>query len=66
MSISPTIGLIGRKCGMTRVFTEEGASIPVSVVEIMPNLITQLKTDEVDGYRAIQVTTGECKAHRLN
>jgi large subunit ribosomal protein L3 len=62
-----SIGVIGRKCGsMTRVFTEDGASIPVSVVEVSPNLITQLKTDEVDGYRAIQVTTGARKATRVN
>lgn len=61
-----SIGLIGRKCGsMTRVFTEDGASIPVSVVEVSPNLITQIKTDEVDGYRAIQVTTGTRKATRV-
>jgi large subunit ribosomal protein L3 len=61
-----SIGLVGRKCGMTRVFTEEGASIPVSVVEITPNLVTQVKTSEVDGYRAIQVTTGTRKAKRTN
>lgn len=61
-----SIGLVGRKCGMTRVFTEEGASIPVSVVEVTPNFITQLKTVEVDGYRAVQVTTGQRKASRIN
>jgi large subunit ribosomal protein L3 len=61
-----SIGLIGRKCGMTRVFTEEGTSIPVSVIEITPNVITQVKTNEVDGYRAIQVTTGDRKANRLS
>lgn len=61
-----SIGLIGRKCGMTRVFTEEGVSVPVSVIEITPNLITQVKTNEVDGYSAIQVTTGERKASRVN
>lgn len=61
-----SIGLVGRKCGMTRVFTEDGASIPVSVVEVAPNLITQLKTSEVDGYNAIQVTTGSRKATRVN
>lgn len=61
-----SIGVIGRKCGsMTRVFTEDGASIPVSVVEVSPNLITQIKTNEVDGYRAIQVTTGTRKATRV-
>ncbi len=46
------IGLVGRKCGMTRVFTDEGASIPVSVIEVMPNIVTQLKTLENDGYNA--------------
>lgn len=55
------IGLVGRKCGMTRVFTEDGASIPVTVVEATPNRVTQVKSDEVDGYSAIQVTTGEKK-----
>src|SRR5579872_6974588 len=60
------IGLVGRKCGMTRVFTEEGTSIPVSVVEVSPNVITQLKTSEVDGYSAIQVTTGERKAKKVS
>lgn len=59
-----SIGLIGRKCGMTRVFTEDGVSIPVSVVEITPNKITQVKTNEVDGYCAIQVTTGTGKANK--
>lgn len=61
-----SIGLVGRKCGMTRVFTEEGTSIPVSVIEITPNLVTQLKTNETDGYSAIQVTTGERKVTRVN
>lgn len=61
-----SIGLVGRKCGMTRVFTEEGTSIPVSVIEITPNLVTQLKTNETDGYSAIQVTTGERKATRVS
>lgn len=52
------IGLVGKKCGMTRVFTEAGASIPVTVVEISANRITQVKNTDVDGYQAIQVTTG--------
>jgi large subunit ribosomal protein L3 len=60
------IGLVGRKCGMTRIFTEAGDSIPVTVIEVQPNRITQVKTPEVDGYRAVQVTTGEKKASRLN
>lgn len=55
------IGLVGRKCGMTRVFTEDGASIPVTVVEATPNRVTQVKSDKVDGYSAIQITTGEKK-----
>ena len=57
-----TLGLVGRKCGMTRVFTEDGLSIPVTVVEVLPNKITQIKTLENDGYQAVQVTTGTCKA----
>lgn len=61
-----SIGLIGRKCGMTRVFTEDGVSIPVSVVEVTPNLVTQVKTSETDGYCAVQVTTGSRKASRVN
>ncbi|MEE9346022.1 MAG: 50S ribosomal protein L3 [Methylococcales bacterium] len=59
------IGLIGRKQGMTRVFTDEGVSVPVTVVEITPNRITQVKTDDSDGYSAIQVTTGEKKLSRV-
>ncbi len=60
-----TIGVIGRKVGMTRIFTEEGASIPVTVIEVEPNRITQIKTAETDGYRAVQVTTGERRASRV-
>lgn len=60
------IGLIGRKVGMTRVFTDDGVSIPVSVVEIIPNRISQLKTIENDGYVAIQLTGGEKKASHVN
>jgi len=61
-----TIGVIGRKAGMTRIFTEEGASIPVTVIEVEPNRITQIKSDETDGYRAVQVTVGSRKASRVN
>jgi len=61
-----TIGVIGRKAGMTRIFTEEGSSIPVSVIEVSSNRITQIKTEETDGYQAIQVTTGAKKASRVN
>ncbi|MCH1581282.1 MAG: 50S ribosomal protein L3 [Luminiphilus sp.] len=61
-----TIGLVGRKSGMTRVFTEDGASIPVTVVEIAPNRVTQIKELETDGYRAIQVTAGSRKASKVS
>ena len=60
------IGLIGRKVGMTRIFTEDGASIPVSVIEVQANRVTQVKTLDVDGYRALQLTTGTKKANRIN
>ncbi|MFC3908596.1 50S ribosomal protein L3 [Legionella dresdenensis] len=60
------IGLIGRKVGMTRVFTDAGVSIPVSVVEVLPNRVSQLKTIETDGYVAVQLTAGEKKASRVN
>jgi large subunit ribosomal protein L3 len=59
------VAIVGRKCGMTRVFTEEGLSIPVTVIEAEPNRVTQVKTPENDGYAAIQVTTGERRATRL-
>ncbi len=59
------IGLIGRKVGMTRIFTPEGVSIPVTVIEVDANRVTQVKTLETDGYRAIQLTTGTKKASRL-
>ncbi len=52
------IGLVGRKRGMTRIFTDSGESVPVSVIEVLPNRVTQLKTAESDGYRAVQVTYG--------
>ncbi|MCH9769852.1 MAG: 50S ribosomal protein L3 [Gammaproteobacteria bacterium] len=61
-----SIGLVGRKCGMTRVFTETGNSIPVTVIEVVPNRITQVKTPEVDGYRAIQITAGSRLARHVN
>ncbi|MBR9873030.1 50S ribosomal protein L3 [Vibrio sp. J1-1] len=60
------IGLIGRKVGMTRVFTEDGVSIPVTVVEVEANRVSQVKTLETDGYAAIQVTAGAKKANRVN
>ena len=61
-----TIGVVGRKAGMTRVFTEDGASIPVTVIEVEPNRVTQVKADETDGYRSVQVTVGTRKASRVN
>ena len=61
-----TIGLLGKKCGMTRIFTDDGLAIPVTVIEVLPNRITQIKTVENDGYAAIQVTTGDCKRSRLS
>ncbi|WP_409421795.1 50S ribosomal protein L3 [Pseudaeromonas sp. ZJS20] len=60
-----TIGLVGRKLGMTRVFTEDGVSIPVTVIEVEANRVTQVKSLESDGYVAIQITTGTKKANRL-
>jgi large subunit ribosomal protein L3 len=60
-----TIGLVGRKSGMTRVFTDDGASIPVTVVEVSPNRVTQIKDTDNDGYRAIQVTAGTRKAAKV-
>ena len=60
------IGLVGKKAGMTRVFTEDGASVPVTVVEVAPNRVTQVKNLETDGYRAFQVTTGARRASRVN
>jgi large subunit ribosomal protein L3 len=61
-----TMGIVGRKCGMTRVFTEDGVSIPVTVIEAQPNRITQVKTVETDGYRALQVTAGSKKPSRVS
>jgi large subunit ribosomal protein L3 len=62
---SMTIGLMGRKRGMTRVFTDAGESVPVTVIEAMPNRVTQVKGAETDGYRAVQVSFGERKPSRL-
>lgn len=61
-----TIGLVGRKSGMTRIFTDEGQSIPVTVVEVGDNRVTQVKTVDADGYDAVQVTAGSRKASRVN
>jgi len=59
------IGLVGRKSGMTRVFTEDGVSVPVTVIEVSPNRVTRVKTPESDGYTAIQVTAGEARQNRV-
>lgn len=61
-----SIGLVGRKSGMTRIFTETGSSIPVTVVEVLPNRVIQVKTVESDGYSAVQVTTGARKGSHLS
>jgi len=60
------IGIVGKKAGMTRVFTEAGQSVAVTVLEVAPNRITQVKTAETDGYSALQVTFGEKKASRIS
>lgn len=60
------LGLVGKKCGMTRIFHEDGSAEPVTVVKVESNRIVQVKTSEVDGYRAIQVTTGSVKRSRVN
>lgn len=61
-----SLGLIGRKVGMTRIFTEEGASVPVTVLEVIPNRVTQVKTVATDGYAGLQVAYGERRASRIN
>lgn len=61
-----SIGLVGRKCGMTRVFTEDGVSVPVTVLHVEPNRVAQIKSLETDGYRAIQVTTGTKKLSKVS
>lgn len=61
-----SVGLVGRKAGMTRVFTEAGETVPVTVIEALPNRVTQIRTAENDGYRALQVAFGSRKASHLN
>ncbi|MBQ9274123.1 MAG: 50S ribosomal protein L3 [Succinivibrio sp.] len=61
-----SLGLVGRKLGMTRVFTENGKTVPVTVIEVEANRVTQIKNMESDGYCAVQVTTGTRKASRVN
>src|SRR5210317_1734929 len=60
-----SLGLVGRKVGMTRVFTDDGASVPVTVIEVEPNRVSQIKTVETDGYVAVQVVTGTRRASRV-
>jgi len=60
------IGIVGRKRGMTRIFTEDGGAVPVTVIEVEPNRVAQIKSDESDGYRAVQVTTGKRRPSRVS
>ena len=64
--MSEKLGLVGRKIGMTRIFTEDGVSIPVTVLEVSNNRITQVKTVETDGYNAVQVAFGSKKPSRVS
>jgi len=66
MSAAKTLGLVGRKAGMTRVFTDAGETVPVTVIEALPNRITQVRTVDTDGYRALQVAFGDRKPSHLN
>ena len=66
MSQSNSLGLLGRKVGMMRLFTEDGDAVPVTVVDVSNNRVTQVKTQETDGYIALQVTFGARKASRVN
>ncbi len=61
-----SVGIVGRKAGMTRIFDEEGVSIPVTVIEVENNRITQVKNEQTDGYRALQITWGTRRASRVN
>ena len=61
-----TLGLFGRKVGMTLVFTEQGVSVPVTVLEMLPNRVTHVKSKDTDGYSAVQVTFGQKKANHVN
>jgi len=60
-----TLGLVGRKIGMTRVFTDDGSAVPVTVLDVANNRVTQIKTPETDGYSAVQVTFGKRRASRV-
>ena len=65
-SAGMSVGVVGKKCGMTRIFVEDGESIPVTVVEVDDNRVSQIKSIAVDGYNAVQVTTGSKKSSRVN
>jgi large subunit ribosomal protein L3 len=60
------VGLVGRKCGMTRIFTDQGASVPVTVIHVENNVVTQVKNSVTDGYNAVQITAGRKKPSRIN
>src|SRR5438309_10237112 len=60
-----SLGLVGRKIGMTRIFTDDGAAVPVTVLDVANNRVTQIKTEETDGYSAVQVTYGKRRANRV-
>jgi large subunit ribosomal protein L3 len=66
MSAAKALGLVGRKAGMTRVFTDAGETVPVTVIEALPNRVTQVRTVDNDGYRALQVAFGVRKASHTN
>ena len=66
MSLSNRLGLLGRKVGMMRIFTDDGDAVPVTVLDVSNNRVTQVKTEETDGYSALQVTFGARKASRVN
>src|SRR3974390_1294205 len=66
MSTAKTVGLVGRKAGMTRVFTDAGETVPVTVIEATPNRVAQVKTADTDGYRAVQVAFGQKRVSRLS
>ena len=61
-----SLGLVGRKVGMMRIFTDDGDTIPVTVLDVSNNRVTQIKTDETDGYTSVQVTFGQRRASRVN
>ena len=66
MNLGPSFGLVGRKVGMTRIFTDDGDSIPVTVLDVSNNRVTQIKTADIDGYSAVQLTFGARRASRVN